>query len=139
MVPRTKETFIDGWVRTGDEVYITAETDVFVVDRLKVHPVDRIRDLSPMLTDISQEIIKVRGFQVAPAELEGHLLKHPVVDDCCVVGVPDEYSGELPVAFVVPSVSAKARAGKSTAEAQEVKEAIMQVRWVADSMCTEEN
>ena len=48
-----------------------------------------------------QELIKVRGFQVAPAELEGHLLGHPRVADACVVGVPDEYSGELPMAFVV--------------------------------------
>lgn len=45
--------------------------------------------------------MKVRGFQVAPAELEGHLLNHPSVVDACVVPVPDEYSGELPLAFVV--------------------------------------
>ena len=56
---------------------------VFVVDRLK-------------------EILKVRGFQVAPAELEGHLLGHPFVTDVCVVGAPDEFSGEAPMAFVVP-------------------------------------
>ena len=43
----------------------------------------------------------MRGFQVAPAELEGHLLGHPRVADACVVGVPDEYSGEVPMAFVV--------------------------------------
>lgn len=45
--------------------------------------------------------MKVRGFQVAPAELEGHLLTHPSVLDACVVPVPDEYSGEIPLAFVV--------------------------------------
>ena len=61
---------------------------VFVVDRLK-------------------EILKVRGFQVAPAELEGHLLGHPFVTDVCVVGAPDEFSGEAPMAFVVPSSKAK--------------------------------
>lgn len=43
----------------------------------------------------------MRGFQVAPAELEGHLLLHPAVADVCVVGIPDEYSGELPLAYVV--------------------------------------
>jgi acyl-coenzyme A synthetase/AMP-(fatty) acid ligase len=45
--------------------------------------------------------MKVRGFQVAPAELEGHLLTHWAVADVCVVGVPDTYNGETPRAFVV--------------------------------------
>lgn len=53
--------------------------------------------------------MKVRGFQVAPAELEGHLLNHSFVSDVCVVGVPDEYNGEVPFAFVVPSVKASER------------------------------
>ena len=61
---------------------------VFVVDRLK-------------------EILQVRGFQVSPAELEGHLLGHSFVTDVCVVGAPDEFSGEAPMAFVVPSSEAK--------------------------------
>lgn len=43
-------------------------------------------------------MLKVRGFQVAPAELEGCILGHPDVEDTCVVGVPDEFSRELPVA-----------------------------------------
>src|SRR4051812_20745398 len=76
-----QETFADGWVRTGDEVIIKQSGDIFVVDRLK-------------------EILKVRGFQVAPAELEGHLLDHPAIADAGVVGIPDEYSGEVPAAFV---------------------------------------
>ena len=75
------------WVRTGDEAIIDANNDLFIVDRLK-------------------EIMKVRGFQVAPAELEGHLLNNSLVSDVCVVGVPDEYSGEVPFAFVVPSAEA---------------------------------
>jgi 4-coumarate--CoA ligase len=45
--------------------------------------------------------MKVRGFQVAPAELEGHLLMHPAVADACVVSIPDEYSGEIPLAYIV--------------------------------------
>ncbi|KAF8315906.1 phenylacetyl-CoA ligase [Clavulina sp. PMI_390] len=78
----TKETFLPGgWVRTGDQVRIAPNGDVFVVDRLK-------------------EVLKVKGNQVAPAELEGHLLGHPDVRDACVVGVPDEYAGELPFAFI---------------------------------------
>ncbi|KAG9005382.1 hypothetical protein FRB95_004687 [Tulasnella sp. JGI-2019a] len=84
------ETFVDGWVRTGDEVLFRENGDMFIIDRLK-------------------ELIKCRGFQVAPAELEGHLLDHPDVADACVVGVADDYSGEVPLAFVAlaPHASAK--------------------------------
>ncbi|CEL63170.1 hypothetical protein RSOLAG1IB_05210 [Rhizoctonia solani AG-1 IB] len=88
----TKETYVDGWVHTGDEVIINRAGDVFIVDRLK-------------------ELIKVRGFQVAPAELEGYLLDHPWIDDVGVIGFPDEYSGELPLAFVVLSEKGK-KSGK---------------------------
>ncbi|GJE94284.1 amp dependent CoA ligase [Phanerochaete sordida] len=108
----TRETFVhlDGtsarWVRTGDEVMFNERCEIFVTDRIK-------------------EIMKVRGFQVAPAELEGHLLKHPDVDDACVVGVPDEYSGELPLAFIVPSHDANERMKESSSEAEKVKRAIM--------------
>ena len=70
----------------------------------------------------------MRGFQVAPAELEGHLLDHPDVGDVCVVGVPDEYSGELPLAFVVPSWGAQADIAKDAREAEGVRKAIMKVR-----------
>ncbi|KZT09094.1 amp dependent CoA ligase [Laetiporus sulphureus 93-53] len=98
----TKETFVDGWIYTGDEVIINEQADVFVVDRLK-------------------ELIKVKGFQVAPAELEGHLLDHPDVSDVCVVGIPDEYSGEVPLAFVVPSSRAVERMEKDQAEIANIK------------------
>jgi len=84
----TRETFHDGWVRTGDQVKITESGDFFVVDRLK-------------------EIIKVKGIQVAPAELEGHLLDHLHVADAGVVGVHDEFSGELPLAFIVLTAEAR--------------------------------
>jgi len=99
----TRETFIDGWVRTGDKAYVDERSEVFIVDRLK-------------------EIMKVRGFQVAPAELEGHLLDSKYVSDVCVVGVPDEYSGELPFAFIVPSSEAAKLIEKG--EAAHVKAAI---------------
>ncbi|RPD61667.1 acetyl-CoA synthetase-like protein [Lentinus tigrinus ALCF2SS1-7] len=84
----TAETYYDGWIRTGDEVLITPRKEIFVIDRLK-------------------ELIKVRGFQVAPSELEGHLLDHPAVADVCVVGIPDDFSGELPFAFVVLAPNAQ--------------------------------
>jgi len=73
----------DGWLRTGDIGHVDAEGYVFVVDRLK-------------------ELIKYKGFQVVPAELEALLLTHPLVADAAVVGRPDEEAGEIPVAYVVP-------------------------------------
>ncbi|KAK0222170.1 phenylacetyl-CoA ligase [Armillaria fumosa] len=78
----TRDTFTDGWIRSGDLVKVDKNHEVIFIDRLK-------------------EIIKVRGFQVAPAELEGCILDHPFVGDVCVVGIPHAYSGEVPLAFVV--------------------------------------
>jgi acyl-CoA synthetase (AMP-forming)/AMP-acid ligase II len=72
----------DGWLHTGDLATVTADGEVFVVDRVK-------------------ELIKSSGFQVAPAELEALLTTHPAVADAAVVGRPDERAGERPVAFVV--------------------------------------
>ncbi|XP_023728134.1 4-coumarate--CoA ligase-like 1 [Lactuca sativa] len=77
-----------GWLHTGDIGYIDKEGDVFIVDRMK-------------------ELIKYKGFQVAPAELEGILLGHPSVVDAAVVGLPDEEAGEIPGANVVMSKDAK--------------------------------
>lgn len=104
-----QETFADGWVRTGDEVIIKKNGDIFVVDRLK-------------------EILKVRGFQVAPAELEGHLLDHHAIADAGVVGVPDEYSGEVPAAFVQlqPDVAQKMK--KDPKAGEKLKKEIAKVR-----------
>lgn len=53
------------------------------------------------IEDRVKELIKVKGSQVAPAELEGLILDHPMVADVCVVQKPDERAGELPKAFVV--------------------------------------
>jgi acyl-CoA synthetase (AMP-forming)/AMP-acid ligase II len=72
----------DGWLHTGDLATITGDGTLRITDRLK-------------------ELIKVKGFQVAPAELEGLLSAHPSVDDSAVIGVPDETAGEVPKAFVV--------------------------------------
>jgi acyl-CoA synthetase (AMP-forming)/AMP-acid ligase II len=79
----TKNTIdAEGWLHTGDIGYIDKDGYIFIVDRLK-------------------ELIKYKGFQVPPAELEALLLKHEGVADCAVIGVPDESAGELPKAFVV--------------------------------------
>ncbi|KXN84605.1 4-coumarate--CoA ligase 3 [Leucoagaricus sp. SymC.cos] len=102
----TKETFIDGWVRTGDEAKIGKDGEVWILDRLK-------------------EIMKVKGFQVAPAELEGCLLEHKDVNNTCVVGVPDEYSGEVPMAFVVLAPAAAKRVAQDSSQAGAIKASIM--------------
>ncbi|KAG9018596.1 hypothetical protein FRB90_011264 [Tulasnella sp. 427] len=107
------ETFVDGWVRTGDEVYFHENGDMFIVDRLKAS--------CECFFGIKS---KAYGFQVAPAELEGHLLDHPDVTDVCVVGVQDDYSGEVPLAFVVLEGGAAAKAGKASKEAEAVKASI---------------
>ncbi len=72
----------DGWLHTGDVATADDEGWFYIVDRVK-------------------ELIKYKGFQVAPAELEAILITHPHVADCAVVGIPDEQAGELPKAFVV--------------------------------------
>lgn len=72
----------DGWLHTGDLAYIDADGYVFIVDRVK-------------------ELIKVKGFQVAPAELEALIVAHPAVADVAVIGQPDDEAGEIPVAHVV--------------------------------------
>ncbi|KIW71397.1 hypothetical protein PV04_03571 [Phialophora macrospora] len=90
----TQETFVDmpegRFMRTGDEVEIRVSPNgnehIWVVDRIK-------------------ELIKVKGLQVAPAELEACLLNHPAVADCAVIPVQDDRAGEIPKAFVVKSKS----------------------------------
>ena len=68
---------------------------------------------------------------VAPAELEGHLLNHPDVTDTCVVGIPDEYSGEVPLAFVVLSPDAQARLKRNpSAEGDRIKASIINVTYL---------
>ena len=79
----TAETLVeDGWLRTGDIARIDAEGFTFIVDRLK-------------------ELIKYKGYQVPPAELEAVLVSHPKVKDAGVIGVPMDDGGEAPKAFVV--------------------------------------
>jgi long-chain acyl-CoA synthetase len=77
----TASVFADGWYRTGDVGWLEPEGWVHLTDR-------------------SKEMIKVSGFQVAPAEIEAVLHGHPDVVDCAVFGVPDERAGEVPVAAV---------------------------------------
>jgi acyl-CoA synthetase (AMP-forming)/AMP-acid ligase II len=78
----TADAFAQGWYRTGDVGWLESQGWVHLTDR-------------------SKEMIKVNGFQVAPAELESVLHGHPAVRDCAVFGVPDERAGEVPVAAVL--------------------------------------
>ncbi len=73
----------DGWLHTGDIAIVDEHHHVSIVDRVK-------------------ELIKYKGFQVPPAELEALLIAHPKIADVAVIGVPDEEAGELPKAFIVP-------------------------------------
>jgi 4-coumarate--CoA ligase len=78
----TAQALVDGWLRTGDLARKDEEGYVYVVDRLK-------------------EVIKCRGFQVPPAEIENILLSHPDIKDAAVIGESHPEYGEVPIAYVV--------------------------------------
>ncbi|MFC2968406.1 AMP-binding protein [Acidimangrovimonas pyrenivorans] len=84
----TAETIVEGgWLRTGDLGCHDADGYLYIRDRVK-------------------ELIKYKGFQVPPAELEAVLMAHPAIADAAVIGLPDDEAGEVPVAFVVPAPGA---------------------------------
>ena len=78
----TAEVLRDGWYWSGDVARRDNRGFYFIVDRRK-------------------ELIKYKGFAIAPAEVEAVLLEHPAVRDCGVIGLPDECAGEIPCAFIV--------------------------------------
>lgn len=78
----TKECLKDGWLHTGDILYFDENLNLFVVDRMK-------------------EMIKVKGFQVSPSEMDDILRACPGVLDVATIGVPHEKSGEAPRAYIV--------------------------------------
>lgn len=77
----TREAFVDGWLRTGDVGYVDEDGYVFLVDRIK-------------------DLIISSGFNIYPRNIEEALLENPMVAEVTVIGVPDDYRGETPVAFV---------------------------------------
>ncbi len=76
----------DGWFHTGDVARLDEDGSLWIVDRIK-------------------ELIKYKGYQIAPAELEALLLTHPAISDVAVIPLRDEEAGEIPKAFVVTSES----------------------------------
>ncbi|GBP88156.1 4-coumarate--CoA ligase-like 4 [Eumeta japonica] len=85
----TRDTLTeDGFFKTGDLGYYKQDTGLYITDRIK-------------------ELIKVKGMQVAPAELESLLRSHPAVQEAAVIGIPHEISGEVPKAFIITKTDAK--------------------------------
>ncbi|KAL3266074.1 hypothetical protein HHI36_010260 [Cryptolaemus montrouzieri] len=89
----TENTITDGWLRTGDIAFYDDDKNLTITDRLK-------------------ELIKVKGFQVPPAELEEIIRKHPDVLDVGVIGIPHKLFGEVPRAFVTPKPGAQIKEQK---------------------------
>lgn len=93
----------DGYMKTGDIGHITAEGHVYITDRLK-------------------ELVKYKGFQVAPAELEGLLVGHEMIGDACVIGVyNEEEATEVPRAYIVRSVKAEEKGMKDEVLEKDIK------------------
>ncbi|KAH6871818.1 hypothetical protein B0T10DRAFT_590601 [Thelonectria olida] len=109
----TAESFgPDGYLHTGDLGSIDAEGFITIHDRLK-------------------EMIKVRGFGIAPAELEDLLLGHPKVYDAAIVGIPDDYSGEVPRAYIVVYPEVRRNEETESVLKQYVKRHKARHKWLA--------
>ncbi|KAF7516335.1 hypothetical protein G7054_g14206 [Neopestalotiopsis clavispora] len=123
----TRATFLPGgWLRTGDQGVLDAEGFVTITDRIK-------------------EMIKVKGIQVAPAELEDLLLGHAGVEDCAVLGVPDDRAGERPKAYIVAKPQYRSQGnGDNNLEAlgadviKYVEERKVRHKWVKEVEFTDE-
>jgi acyl-CoA synthetase (AMP-forming)/AMP-acid ligase II len=98
----------DGWFRTGDVGYQDSRDNLFITDRVK-------------------ELIKYKGFQVPPAELEGVLIENDSIDDVAVIGIQGEGS-EVPMAYVVRSARSKSSGVNDCDEAANI------VRWLASKV-----
>ncbi|XP_063426390.1 uncharacterized protein LOC134710116 [Mytilus trossulus] len=92
-IKATEDIIRDGWLHTGDIGYVKDNGSFVITDRLK-------------------ELIKYKGYQVAPAELEDLLLNHPAVQDVAVIGMPDDEAGEVPRAYIVKKPNSDVSAGE---------------------------
>jgi 4-coumarate--CoA ligase len=106
----TKDTIdVEGWLHTGDIGHFDGDGHLYIVDRLK-------------------ELIKYKGFQVPPAELEALLLTHPKIADAAVIGLPDDEAGEIPAAYVVLKAGQEATAADIQAFVAERVASYKQIR-----------
>ncbi|RDL32344.1 Acetyl-CoA synthetase-like protein [Venustampulla echinocandica] len=112
----------DGWLRTGDvatfQENAKGDSHLFIVDRKK-------------------DIMKVKGIQVPPVEIEGHLLAHPAIDDAAVVAIPDEDAGERPFAFVVRSLKVMTDVDEKTlklAVAKHIQNSLSEPYWLRQNI-----
>lgn len=106
----TEETLTsDGWLKTGDIAYVDEQGCFFIVDRKK-------------------ELIKVKGNQVAPAELEALLLEHPAIADVAVIGQQTEDGDEAPRAFVVRQPDAQSQKVTKEEVADFVKDKVVRYK-----------
>ncbi len=101
----------DGWLHTGDVARFDSDGHMFIVDRVK-------------------ELIKFKGFQVPPAELEALIITHPSVSDVAVIGIADDEAGEIPKAYVVLQPGAEATAADIQSFVAEHVASYKQVRLV---------
>jgi 4-coumarate--CoA ligase len=110
----TAETFdADGFFHTGDIGSIDEEGFIHIQDRIK-------------------EMIKVKGQQVAPAEMEDLLLGHVEVEDCAVLGILDDYAGERPKAYVVPKPEVKVSEELGMRLMEYVREKKVRYKWIRE-------
>lgn len=119
----TKESIIEAdglrWFRTGDVGFQDENHNFYITDRVK-------------------ELIKYKGFQVAPAELEGKLMDHPLVNDVAVIGIEDkEMHTEIPRAYIVHAKRGGQAGDKETGQPendQDKRDAEEIVKWVAEKV-----
>lgn len=110
----TAESFdTEGFLHTGDVGHIDDDGLIHIEDRIK-------------------EMIKVKGIQVPPAELEDLLLGHELVEDCAVLGIPDEYAGERPKAYVVLKNGVPVTEELGQRFLQYVRERKVKYKWLAE-------
>lgn len=110
----TKETVDgDGWLHTGDVAYYDQDGFFFIVDRTK-------------------ELIKVKGNQVSPTELENLILELPQVSDVAVAGIADESAGEIPRAYIVLKKGQQLSEGAVT---DHVKDRVVKYKQLAGGVC----
>ncbi|KAJ7182711.1 amp dependent CoA ligase [Mycena crocata] len=119
----TKEAFIDGWLKTGDQVYFQ-DRDIFVVEHTTNNNKEKLISLKVTKILADEPLTRTTPF------INKGLVTHPDVADAAVLGVPNDYSGELPMAFIVLQPKLATAVAKSELFADEIRASIF--KHVAD-------